>query len=106
MAPTLSPAFQTAVADSKKLTSKPSNEDLLELYALFKVANGEDFSAASAPGMFDLKGKAKYNAWKRLVEDEGLTAEEAQTKYVAKVEELKNTYGYDADKAPEAVGGN
>lgn len=27
-----SPAFQTAVADSKKLTSKPDNADLLELY--------------------------------------------------------------------------
>ena len=25
-------AFETAVADSKKLTSKPSNDDLLELY--------------------------------------------------------------------------
>ncbi|KAK3997405.1 acyl CoA binding protein-domain-containing protein [Cladorrhinum sp. PSN332] len=105
MAPTLSPAFEQAVADSKKLTSKPSNDDLLELYGLFKVANGEDFSSASAPGMFDLKGKAKYNAWKRIVED-GLSAEEAQTKYVAKVEELKNTLGYDANKEPEAVGGN
>jgi len=25
-------AFETAVADSKKLTSKPGNDDLLELY--------------------------------------------------------------------------
>lgn len=27
-----SEAFQKAVVDSKKLTSKPSNEDLLEIY--------------------------------------------------------------------------
>lgn len=27
-----SEAFQTAVVDSKKLTSKPSNDDLLEMY--------------------------------------------------------------------------
>lgn len=27
-----SAAFQTAVSDSKKLTSKPSNDDLLQLY--------------------------------------------------------------------------
>lgn len=27
-----SAAFERAVADSKKLTSKPSNDDLLELY--------------------------------------------------------------------------
>ena len=30
-----SEAFKTAVADSKKLTSKPSNDDLLELYGVF-----------------------------------------------------------------------
>jgi diazepam-binding inhibitor (GABA receptor modulating acyl-CoA-binding protein) len=29
---TQSAAFQKAVVDSKKLTSKPSNEDLLDLY--------------------------------------------------------------------------
>jgi diazepam-binding inhibitor (GABA receptor modulating acyl-CoA-binding protein) len=27
-------AFETAVADSKKLTSKPSNDDLLKLYGM------------------------------------------------------------------------
>jgi diazepam-binding inhibitor (GABA receptor modulator, acyl-CoA-binding protein) len=69
-------SFEKAVADSKKLTSKPSNEELLDLYgtpgqarpaapndghptdsaaALFKIANGEDISAAPTPGMFDLK---------------------------------------------------
>lgn len=69
-------SFEKAIADSKKLTSKPSNEELLELYgapvsepsclppdhptdsitaALFKIANGEDISKAPAPGMFDLK---------------------------------------------------
>ncbi|KAK4160778.1 acyl CoA binding protein-domain-containing protein [Cladorrhinum sp. PSN259] len=105
MAPAQSPAFLQAVTDSKKLTAKPSNEDLLELYGLFKVANGEDFSAAAKPGMFDLKGKAKYNAWQKVVDDD-LSAEEAQQKYVAKVEELKESLGYDANKEPEAVGGN
>lgn len=30
-----SEAFKQAVIDSKKLTSKPSNEDLLELYGAF-----------------------------------------------------------------------
>lgn len=31
-APAQSEAFKKAVVDSKKLTSKPTNEDLLELY--------------------------------------------------------------------------
>ena len=38
--------------------------------------------------------------------DEGLTAEEAQERYIALVERMKETYGYDADKEPEAVGGS
>lgn len=72
---TLTPAFQTAVTDSKKLTSKPGNDDLLELYgsseirgllyfarilinihiALYKIGTGEDITKATQPGMFDLK---------------------------------------------------
>jgi diazepam-binding inhibitor (GABA receptor modulating acyl-CoA-binding protein) len=73
-----SDAFKKAVTDSKKLTSKPSNDDLLQLYgghapcssspirfcciltddyftALYKIATGEDVSKAPTPGMFDLK---------------------------------------------------
>jgi diazepam-binding inhibitor (GABA receptor modulating acyl-CoA-binding protein) len=38
------------------------------------------------------------------VVEEGISAEDAQTKYVALVETLKEKYGYDADKVPEAVG--
>lgn len=96
-------SFEKAVADSKKLTSKPSNEELLDLYALFKIANGEDISSAPAPGMFDLKGKAKKNAWQKKV-DEGVTADQAKEQYVALVEKLKTQYGYDENKQPEAVG--
>ncbi|KAI3399667.1 hypothetical protein diail_6016 [Diaporthe ilicicola] len=123
----MSSAFDKAVADSKKLTSKPSNEELLELYgtstganhesgpitsldlpsdnnaALFKIANGEDIASAPAPGMFDLKGKAKKNAWQKKV-DEDVTQDQAKEQYVALVEKLKTQYGYDENKAPEAVG--
>ncbi|KAF4977586.1 hypothetical protein FZEAL_5900 [Fusarium zealandicum] len=95
-----SEAFKTAVEDSKKLTSKPDSTELLELYALYKVSNGEDFSTATKPG-----GKAKFNAWKDVVED-GITPETAQERYVALVEKLKEKYGYDANKEPEAVGAN
>lgn len=50
-----------------------------------------------------MQGKAKYNAWKKAVED-GITPEQAQEKYVALVEELKKKYGYDENKVPENVG--
>ena len=98
-----SEAFKKAVVDSKKLTSKPSNDDLLELYGLFKIGTGEDITKAPSPGMFDLKGKAKKNAWQKLV-DEGVTPDQAQEKYVALVEKLKESCGYDENKEPESVG--
>ncbi len=51
------------------------------------------------------QGKAKKNAWQKVA-DEGISAEEAQERYVALVEKMKETYGYDAAKEPEAVGGS
>ncbi|KAL8382832.1 hypothetical protein RB595_006554 [Gaeumannomyces hyphopodioides] len=103
MSATQSDAFKKAIVDSKKLVSKPSNEELLELYALFKIGNGDDIASAPAPGMFDIKGKAKKNAWQKAVDD-GNTPESAQEKYVALVEKLKTSCGYDENKVPETVG--
>ncbi|PHH65282.1 hypothetical protein CDD81_2694 [Ophiocordyceps australis] len=99
-----SEAFKKAVVDSKKLTSKPGHDDLLDLYALYKVSIGEDIAKAPAPGILDIKGKAKKNAWQKVLDDGVTTPEQAQQNYVAKVEEMKNKYGYDENKIPEAVG--
>jgi hypothetical protein len=49
------------------------------------------------------QGKAKKAAWQKIA-DEGISAEEAQAKYVTLVEGMKETYGYDESKEPEAVG--
>ncbi|KAM3442218.1 hypothetical protein MY4824_001230 [Beauveria thailandica] len=99
----MSAAFKKAAEDSKKLLAKPSNDELLELYGLYKVGNAEDISSAPAPGMFDMKGKAKKNAWQKVV-DEGISAETAQERYVALVEQLKAKHGFDENKVPDAVG--
>lgn len=56
--------------------------------------------------MFDMKAKAKYNAWKEVVDKENLTPEAAQEKYVELIESCKEKYGFDESKAPEAVGGS
>lgn len=50
-----------------------------------------------------MQGKAKQSAWQKVVDD-NLTPEQAQEKYVALVNSLKEKYGYDANKEPEAVG--
>ena len=61
-----------------------SNDDKLELYALFKQGTVGDVNT-ERPGMFDMKGKAKWDAWKGK---EGVSQDDAKAAYVAKVGEL------------------
>lgn len=70
--------FEEAVARSKQLTERPSNETLLELYALYKQATAGDTSG-DRPGMFDMVGRAKYDAWTKR---KGMSGAEAKQAYV------------------------
>ena len=76
--------FNAAVTRSKELTVRPSNNDLLTLYSLYKQATEGDASG-ERPGGFDFKGAAKFDAWSEL---KGMAAEEAMQKYIALVEQL------------------
>jgi diazepam-binding inhibitor (GABA receptor modulating acyl-CoA-binding protein) len=80
----LSQEFQTASERVKDLTSRPSNEDLLNLYGLYKQATEGDVHG-DKPGMFDFKGTAKYNAWESL---KGTDSATAQQKYIDLVQKL------------------
>ncbi|XP_049866869.1 acyl-CoA-binding protein homolog [Pectinophora gossypiella] len=82
--------FDKAAADVKNLKSLPSDNDLLELYALFKQATVGDADPANKPGMLDLKGKAKYAAWEKK---KGTSKEDAQKAYIAKAESLIASIG-------------
>jgi diazepam-binding inhibitor (GABA receptor modulator, acyl-CoA-binding protein) len=77
--------FEQAQADVKTLSSKPSNDELLRLYALFKQATAGDATGAKKPGRFDLVGKAKYESWTKAA---GTSGEEAKTRYIAEVDRL------------------
>jgi len=77
--------FNTAVSQSKELPSRPSNEALLQLYALFKQATDGDVSG-ERPGGFDFKAIAKFSAWE---EKKGMTKEQAMQAYVDLVDRLK-----------------
>jgi Acyl-CoA-binding protein len=76
--------FEKAQKDVKALDKRPSNEDLLYLYAHYKQATDGDVSG-SRPGMLDMVGRAKYDAWGKL---KGQTRDEAMKMYVAKVKVL------------------
>jgi diazepam-binding inhibitor (GABA receptor modulator, acyl-CoA-binding protein) len=76
--------FEDAQVRVKKLSRTPSNDDLLELYALYKQATSGDVSGGR-PGMLDLKGRAKYDAWAKK---KGTSRDAAMEKYVALVDRL------------------
>ncbi|EPY52521.1 acyl-coenzyme A binding protein [Schizosaccharomyces cryophilus OY26] len=85
----MSSAFEKAAAEVKELKQTPNNDELLQLYALFKQATAGD-NNTEKPGLLDLKGKYKWNAWEEL---KGKSKEDATNDYIAYVEELKGKYG-------------
>lgn len=82
---TLKEDFENAAADSKNLGSRPSNDTLLQLYALYKQATVGDVEG-KRPGFTDLKGRAKFDAWEQAA---GTSSEQAMTAYVELVDGLK-----------------
>ncbi len=84
----LTQQFESAVTRSKELTKRPSNEELLQLYALYKQATEGDVSG-DRPGGFDFKAIAKYDAWAEL---KGKSKDQAKSDYIALVEKLHKEY--------------
>ncbi len=85
---TIQDEFNSAVSKSKELTKRPSNEELLDLYALFKQATEGDVSG-DRPGGFDFKAIAKFDAW---AGKKGATKEAASQDYIKLVERLSQQY--------------
>ena len=80
--------FESAVTRSKELTRRPTNEELLLLYALYKQATEGDVSG-ERPGGFDFKAIAKYDAWEEL---KGKSKELAMQDYIQLVDKLHQQY--------------
>ncbi|GMU62245.1 MAG: hypothetical protein AMXMBFR34_40080 [Myxococcaceae bacterium] len=76
--------FASAQERVKTLKAQPSNDTLLELYSLFKQATVGDVQG-KRPGMLDLKGRAKFDAWSAR---KGLGKDSAMQQYVALVSKL------------------
>ena len=76
--------FATAQNTVKTLKTRPSNDTLLELYAWFKQGTDGDVTG-KRPGMLDVKGRAKFDAWERK---KGTSKDAAQKSYVELVARL------------------
>lgn len=79
--------FEQAVADSKELSEKPSNDTLLQLYSLYKQASEGDINIDAPSNPFDFIAKAKYEAWDAL---KGKSKEAAMQEYIELVSKLKS----------------
>lgn len=91
----MSDSFAQAQADVPKLKSRPSNGDLLRLYALSSQATKGDIPKDGRPPANDPAGRAKWDAW-QSVTDRGMSQDDAKEEYVELVEQLKAEYGFDA----------
>lgn len=80
--------FHQAVQDIQTFTKRPENEELLNLYGLFKQATEGD-NPGSRPTGFDFKAIAKFDAWEN---QRGKTREQAMYEYVNLVADLKKKY--------------
>jgi diazepam-binding inhibitor (GABA receptor modulator, acyl-CoA-binding protein) len=80
----LKAAFETAVANSKKLSERPDNATLLKLYALYKQATAGD-NTEKKPGFGDMVGRAKWDAWNGV---KGTSGDDAMQQYIDLVESL------------------
>ena len=79
--------FEKAKAESTNLAQKPSNESLLQLYALYKQATMGDVQTEAPANPFDFVAKAKFEAWTGL---KGKTREAAMNEYIELVKKLKS----------------
>ncbi|WTV48455.1 acyl-CoA-binding protein (plasmid) [Streptomyces sp. NBC_00040] len=84
-----SAAFCQAAEDVHNLKTKPSNDEMLEVYAYFKQATVGDNNTDRPTGLLDLAGKAKWDAWDKI---KGTSQEAAEAKYIQIVKALQAKY--------------
>lgn len=80
--------FATASEKAKNFSKKPSNDEFLEFYGLFKQATAGDCNV-DKPSALDVKGSAKWNAWNR---HKGMSQDAAKAAYVATYEKYAPKY--------------
>jgi acyl-CoA-binding protein len=80
--------FKDAVERSSDITQKPTNEELLKLYSLYKQATEGDVTG-DRPGGFDFRGAAKYDAW---ADEKGRDKGDCMQEYINLVDTLIEKY--------------
>lgn len=80
--------FEQSVKEVRHLPQRPTDEELLLLYGLYKQATlGNNITVS--PGFLDFKGKAKWNAWNA---QRGKGKSKARTEYITLVRSFHDKY--------------
>lgn len=73
--------FDSAVLQVKTLPTRPTDDELLTLYGLYKQALEGDITT-SKPGFWNPTARAKWDSW---YDQKGYTSEEAKELYIKQV---------------------
>lgn len=76
--------LEAATRRVNDLSKPPSTDDMLLLYGFFKQANVGDVKG-SRPGLLDVRGRAKFDAWAKC---RGMTLDAARAAYIALAQRL------------------
>ena len=80
--------FEQAAEKVKNLPQKPNDDDMLQLYGLYKQSLIGDVNT-ERPSFWDLVGKAKWDSWKTY---EGISESAAKLMYIQFVDSLISKY--------------
>ena len=80
--------FENSAKEINELKKKPDNEELLNLYGLYKQAKFGN-NKSSKPSIFNIKDKLKWESWEK---QKGKGKIKSCKEYINLVEELKNKY--------------
>lgn len=86
---TNSSQFINATTIITKLNQTPSNDELGQLYGLYKQATLGD-NNTDKPSIFDIKGNKKWSSWLGC---KGLSVYNAEVNYIMLVNQLISKYG-------------
>ncbi|KAM9851507.1 acyl-CoA-binding domain-containing protein 7 [Aulostomus maculatus] len=81
--------FEKIAGDVKTVKTRPSDQELLDLYGLYKQGLVGDINTEK-PGMLDMKGKAKWDAWNSR---KGMSKDDAMSAYITLAKEIISKYG-------------
>ena len=81
---TLAEEFEAAVKRVNGLAAAPPTSVMLELYGLYKQASAGD-ATGSRPGMMDVRGRAKFDAW---ASRKGMSRDDAMRAYIDRAAKL------------------